>query len=1086
MAKGFLCAPALSALCICLGISCAGSGQARNLVTEESTRRQVELFPQRGHSFPVSSVAYSPDGRFVVSGSADSSIKIWDLEQGREILTLPEHEAAVRSVAYSPDGTRIASGSVDATIKLWDAGAGEELATLTGHSDVVNSVAYSPGGELLASGSTDRTVKIWDTEIGQVLWTFSGHSRLVNEVCFSPDSRVLASASRDGTVKLWNTTTGILLRTLSARSSEALTVRFSPDGRLIASGFADSAIVVWDAASGREARTIAGHEGVARTVVFSPDSRYIASASTMDSTIRIWDAQTGRQLRSIGIAGVETLSYSPDGRHIVSGSLDNAIRLWDASTGAALLTLAGRSSWVRSVAYSPDGKSIALGSTDRTIHIWEAGTGRETLTLAGHTGTVRSVAYSPDSSRVVSGAADSSVRVWDAASGRELQTLWGHSSVVRAVSYDPSGRFIASGSSDASIKVWDALTGEELWTFAGHTGEVNALAFSPDGLSIVSGSSDRTVKIWDMTGGSPKTLRGHTAAVTAVAYSSYSGRIASGSMDGTVRLWNAESGQRLETLPGYSTHIKSGLAFSSNGVFLASAMDNNTISIYNAVSNEEMRLLRGHAGEIYSLAYNPDGSRIVSASLDGTTRIWDIATGRELVQSIGFNNGEWISIAPDGYYVASAWGDRYYNIRIGGNVYGLELYRSFFYNPLLVHSRLQGRTVRNNRTLRNINTFGVPPRVVIAGPADGERLGSPAVELSASALDGQFPLQSLRIYVNDRLVGLDLMAGLAGTGIRPAATGIGVPGRRQEISLQLPLEIDIGTNRIDVVASNGYIEGIASVTVETPRYLSLNQNPKPALPNLKVLAIGAGRYEDPRIDHLGFSVFDARGIIDAFKAQEGKLYGTVSSLLIATGELQMPNKDAITRALSGFFKDAGSRDTLLLFLAGHGVNDEDGNYFFLPSDIRLNADGSIPYQDAVPLGAIAAALDVPGRKLLFIDTSHTPGIPAAHIRPVDSGRLAMDLKPLRPLVFSSGRGDELSGESETYRAGFFGYALKEGLGGAADANKNRIITMRELDAYVTGRVADLSGGLQHPSTNSLGDYVDFDLLAFDIPPAGGE
>jgi WD40 repeat protein len=1026
----------------------------------------------------VSSLAYSPDGRFIVSGSADSSIKIWDPEKGRETFTLPEHEGPVRSVAYSPDGKRIVSGSADYTVRLWDAETGEELKALSGHSNAVNSVAYSPDGRFFVSGSTDRTVKIWDAESGLPLRTLFGHSLWVNDVCYSPDGRVVASASRDGTVKLWSAENGDLLRTLSGHAGEALAVRFSPDGQLLASGSADSAVIIWDALTGRELRTLASHEGAVRTLVFSPDGRHIASASSVDSTIRIWDAGTGLQIRSFGIVGVESLSYSPDGKHLASGSLDNAVRIWDAGTGRETLTLEGRSSWVRAVAYSPDGRRLALGSTDRTVSIWETGTGREILTLAGHTATVRSLAYSPDGKRVVSGAADNSVRVWDAASGRELMVLRGQGSVARAVACDPEGRFILSGYSDTTIKVWDAQTGEELWTFAGHAGEVNALAYSPDGFYFASGSSDRTVKIWDVAGGNPRTFRGHAAAVVSVAYSPNGARLASGSADGTVKIWDLETGREMVTLSGYSTHIKSSVAYSPNGALLAAAMANHTVSIFDAESGGEIRVLRGHTGEVYDLAYSPNGRHLVSASLDGTTRVWDLATGRELAQSIGFSNGEWITITPDGYYAASVWGDRYFNIRVGSNVYGLELYRPAFYNPYLVHSRLQGRSIRNNRSLQNINTFGVPPALSIAAPADGSLLDSATAELLAIAGDPNFPIQGFRIYLNDRLIGADLMDGFAGTeGVRPAATGIAATGKLREASFQLPLEMEPGTNRIDVTVSNGYAEGRASVTVETPRYFSRTR--PQILPNLKILSIGISRYDDPRIDHLGFAVFDAREIINAFKAQEGKLYGTVTSLLIATGELQLPTKNNILRELSAFFQGLASHDTALVFLSGHGVNDDDGNYFFLPSDIRLDSDGGIPFQDALSAAYFAAALDTPGRKLLFIDTSHTPGISALNIRPVDSTRLAMDLKPLHPLVFTAGRGDELSIENVEFKAGLFSYAIQEALSGKADSNGNRIITMKELDGYVSGRVSALSGGSQRPSTHSSEGYVDFDLLSLE-------
>jgi uncharacterized caspase-like protein len=316
------------------------------------------------------------------------------------------------------------------------------------------------------------------------------------------------------------------------------------------------------------------------------------------------------------------------------------------------------------------------------------------------------------------------------------------------------------------------------------------------------------------------------------------------------------------------------------------------------------------------------------------------------------------------------------------------------------------------------------------------------------------------------------MAGLAGAGLKAAATGIIVTEKLQETAFQLPLETEDGTNRIEVAVFNGRSVGSATVTVEAPQNLS-GDSP---LPHLKILAIGVSRYDDPRIDHLGFAVFDARDIINAFKGQEGKLYGTVTSLLLATGELQPPTKSNITREIAAFFRDLGSRDTALLFLSGHAVNDGDGDYYFLPSDIRLNSDGAIPYQDALSVEAIAEALDVPGRKLLFVDTSHTTGIAAVNIRPVDITRLSMDLQPLRPLLFSSSRGDGLSTESVEYKSGLFSHAIQEGLGGEADSDGDRVITMKELGAYVSGRVSDLSGGAQRPTINS-GAYTDFSLLS---------
>jgi WD40 repeat protein len=888
----------------------------------------------------------------------------------------------------------------------------------------------------------------------------------VNSVAYSPDGRYIASGSRDNTIKLWDAQSGRELRTLFGHTDGVDALQFSPDGRFIASGSSDTTIKIWEAGTGREIRTLTGHAGVVRTVAYSPDGRFIASGSSVDSTIRIWEAGTGRKIRSIDSTGIETLSYSPNGKYIASGSLDNSIRLWQAGTGREILTLAGRSSWVRAVAYSPDGKYIASGSMDRTVRIREAGTGRETRIFSGHTASIRAVAYSPDGRYIASGSADTSLRIWEAGNGREIQTLLGYGSVVKSVVYSPDGRFIVSGSLDSTIKIWDSLTGKELRTLSGHSAAVNSLAFSPDGLYLVSGASDNTVKIWDMGNlRELRTLRGHASPVMSVSYSPDGRYIAFGFQDGTISIRDAESSEEWQILSGYSKHIKSSLTYSPNSRFLASTMEDNSIVIFDVESGDVQRRLLGHTGKVYDLAYSPNGLYLVSASLDGTTRTWDTTTGREITQSISFNEGEWISITPDGYYTASFRGDRYFNVRVGRDVYGLEFYRPAFYKPSVVHARLQGRKIRNDRSIHNINTIGVPPAISITGSAD----------LSVHAVDQNFPLQSFRIYLNDRLIGAEQMAGLSGEGLKVEPAGIGVTGKFKEAAFELPLALDSGTNSISVVVSNGYTEGRASITAEVPR----NSGESEALPNLRVLSVGISRYDEPRINHLGFAVFDAREMVNTFKAQEGKQYGTVTGTLIATGELQSPTKNNIIREMESFFKGVTSRDTVILFLSGHAVNDEDGNYYFLPQDIRINSDGTVPFSEALSWEEIASVLDIPGRKLLFIDSSHSAGISAGNIRPVDTSRLAMDLKPLRSLLFTSSSGEELSLESAEYKLGLFTYAIVNGMGGEADSNKDTLITMRELGSFVSQKVSDISNGAQHPSAISLEDYGDFILARTD-------
>ena len=282
-----------------------------------------------GHSYPITSVAYSPDGKKIISGSWDNTIKIWDANTGECLKTLEGHSNVVRSVAYSPDGTKIISGSTDKTIKIWNANRGKCLQTLEGHSDRVYSVAYSPDGRKIISGSLDKTVKIWDANKGQCLKTLAGHSYWVYSVAYSPDGTKIISGSLDGTIKIWDVNTGACLQTLEGYLFQVISVAFSPDGTKIISGSLDNTIKIWDANTGKCLKILEGH------------SNYVHS-----------------------------VAYSPDGTKIISGSVDNTIKIWDANTGECLQTLEGHPEIVNSVAFSPDGTKIISGSEDKTIKIW--------------------------------------------------------------------------------------------------------------------------------------------------------------------------------------------------------------------------------------------------------------------------------------------------------------------------------------------------------------------------------------------------------------------------------------------------------------------------------------------------------------------------------------------------------------------------------------------------------------------------------------------------------------------------------------------------------------------------------------------
>jgi uncharacterized caspase-like protein len=282
----------------------------------------------------------------------------------------------------------------------------------------------------------------------------------------------------------------------------------------------------------------------------------------------------------------------------------------------------------------------------------------------------------------------------------------------------------------------------------------------------------------------------------------------------------------------------------------------------------------------------------------------------------------------------------------------------------------------------------------------------------------------------------------------------------------LPLTLDPGPNRIEVIAANPYSEGRDSIEVH---YQATEQN---ILPNLWILSIGINRYDEQQLTDLNYAVNDAREIIRAFKAQEGKVYAKVNSLLIADGEAILPTAENIRDNLT-YLKRAGQHDVVLLFIAGHGLNDDGGNFFFLPSDAAFTADRTLRPSRIIPGRDIRSILDVPGQKLIFIDACHSEGAGGGKTRAVENNSLVRELMDPGAVIFSSSRGTELSQEAPEYGHGLFTYAVIEGMEGRADLISDGVVTMKELDTWVSRRVPELSGGRQHPTTKTPEGYVDF-------------
>ncbi|TDL19768.1 WD40 repeat-like protein [Rickenella mellea] len=482
-----------------------------------------------GHTDRIVSVAYSPDGKYImVAGSDDNNIRVWDVNTGAITMgPLKGHTGAVISVAYSPNAKHIVSSSWDKTIQVWDANTGDiTLGPLKGHTDAIWCVAFSPNGKYILSGSSDKTILMWDAQTGTViLGPLKGHTGRVRCIAFSPNGKHIISGSSDTTILMWNAETGaVSYGPLKGHTDEVRCVAFSPNGKHIISGSYDKTVRVWDTDSDIMTWNLSkDHTDPVGCFALSSDGKHIVSGSR-DMTVQVWDADTGTiilgpfkghfniqvwdinssvmTLYSLRHSNfVESVAFSPDSKYIVSGSSE-AIQIWNVDTGMMKLgSLKGHFRSATSVAFSTDGKNIESGSSDKTILVWNADTGTVVLgPLKGHTGGVTSVAFSPNDKYIISASDDETIQLWNVNTGTvKLGPLKGHTARVTSVAFSPDGRHIVSGSSDMTILVWNADTGTVvLGPLKGHTGGVTSVAFLPDGKHIVSGSYDSTIQIWRM------------------------------------------------------------------------------------------------------------------------------------------------------------------------------------------------------------------------------------------------------------------------------------------------------------------------------------------------------------------------------------------------------------------------------------------------------------------------------------------------------------------------------------------------------------------------------------------------------------
>lgn len=609
---------------------------------------------------------------------------------------LAGHAGEVRAVAFSPDGRLLLSAGcaqagpengtcARAGFILWDVAEGTLQRRWEGHADWVNALAFDSisaedASIVAVSASADGTLVAWNVLTGQELYRLEGHSGAVTDVTFVPGQHALLSASDDGTAILWDTARGGLLRRLEGHTAQVNTVAISPDGTRAATASEDRLIIEWDIdpdspTFGEAIRRFQGHGTGVIGATYAPDGATILSNSA-DLSLRQWDTQTGAEIRQrvIGAFGVVPITISPNG-HTVLFPIGEFVYLWDIEVWWQDQPMAGHTGTIWDVGFSPDGELAATASSDGTVRLWNIGAQAE-LHRYDLGAPAFALEVSPDSGRIIAGEGSGEGTLWlfDTATAALERSIPGPDLTIApgAIALDASGRHALAATLDTGtlasrLTLWDLDSGEQLRDYdtAGRVFPFRSAAISPDGRLALGGTQDFSDEdlggelfLWDLQTGQFIRQFDTIQDITSVAFSRDGKRAVSGSCYfASVALWEVETGQAIRTFPEQSSCVLNTI-FGPDETTIISATNDGSITEWRIETGQRVRQFAGHNGPVWSLDMSSDNRLMASGSSDGSVILWDYATGEVLRRFAGHTGWVFdVAFSPDGRRLYSASAD---------------------------------------------------------------------------------------------------------------------------------------------------------------------------------------------------------------------------------------------------------------------------------------------------------------------------------------------------------------------------------------------------------------------------------------------
>jgi WD40 repeat protein/predicted Ser/Thr protein kinase len=572
-------------------------------------------------------LAFSPDGKLIVSAGEFPVIKVWDAADGQQIRTIFRQPGHVSGLAFSPDGRHVAVTHVDLPgVHLVDVHAGANVRKIGSHDKRAMDPEFTRDGRYLLTFGRDDTIKVWDLKTKELANQWKSPARTVRSIAVSPTHdwvAVAAGARGKSRCIIRNYLTGEEVARSSTFPRAIMRLAFSADGETLALAENRGPIHIWNTEPFQHSRTIETALPEVPCLEFSGQEGLLG-ASTWDGALALWRTDTGERVgRLTGLtAEMLAIRFSPDGRFVAASCRDHAVRIWDICPTGQTHELGAGSSEVLSVLFDPTGKSLCAGCQDGTVTVWDVATRTKQVELSLSLGVPNGLAFSPDGEQFVM-TVGRQVRLYDSKTGDCLHTFDKHTHLVQSVAFSPDGYTIASAGRDRRVFVWNAPTGEVLYDLSVYGKSIRSLAFRSDGRRLVIGTRRGQVVVWAIPEGRMLwRTKGRDQPIWSVTYLPGDAVLAVARSNGRVELRDAESGAELLHFVDPVNQRRVDLAVSPGSERLITATEDASIKIWESSSGRLMLSLAHDPTVTGCVAFHPSGQLVATGHRDGQVKLW--------------------------------------------------------------------------------------------------------------------------------------------------------------------------------------------------------------------------------------------------------------------------------------------------------------------------------------------------------------------------------------------------------------------------------------------------------------------------------